>query len=102
MRTILPIWFFMENNSQLTPRVATFFLLVAFGLMVLFVGSVMADQAQCIFFVLSLSAAIVSYFLYRRAPKPPPSDRFSALRKARERRQQRLAEKRQKQQQKKK
>ncbi|MEZ0395223.1 MAG: hypothetical protein ABWK53_02140 [Anaerolineales bacterium] len=102
MRTILPFRFFMENNSELTPRVATFFLLLAIGLMVLFVGSVMADEAQCIYFLLSLAAGFLSFFFYRRSPKPPPSGRFSGLRKLRERRQKRLEEKRQKQQQKKK
>ncbi len=92
----------MEDNSSLTPRVAAFFLLLAIGLMVLFIGSVMADQAQCVYFLLSLISGFLSVFFYRRSPKPPPSQRFSGLRKMRERRKQRLEEKRKKQQQKKK
>jgi Na+-transporting methylmalonyl-CoA/oxaloacetate decarboxylase gamma subunit len=92
----------MEENSQLIGRIATFFLLLGIMLMIIFIGSVLAKQTAFLFFLLSASASFVSYLLYRRAPKPPPSDRFSGLRKARERRLKRLEEKRQKQQQKKK
>ncbi len=92
----------MEDNSSLIPRVASFFLLVSIGLLILFIGSVLADETQGLLLLVSLISGLISYALYRRTPPPPPSDRFSGLRKARERRQKRLAEKQQKRQQKKK
>lgn len=92
----------MEDNAQLVARVATFFLLVSIGLLILFAGSVAARQTQFLLLLVGLTTGLISYSLYRRAPKPPPSDRFSGLRKARERRQKRLEEKRQKREQKKK
>lgn len=92
----------MDDDVQLVSRIATFFLMVSIGLLILFAASVAAHQPQFLFLLVGLTAAVVSYSLYRRAPKPPPSDRFSGLRKARERRRKRLEEKRQKREQKKK
>jgi flagellar biosynthesis component FlhA len=91
----------MEPNSDLAPRVGTFFILVAVTLMVMFVGSDLAKDPQFDLFFLGVAAAFFGYFLRRKAPKAAASGRFGILQKARAKRKERLEKKQQKKEQKK-
>ncbi len=82
-----------EDTGPLAPRVGTFFILVGIMLIILFAASDMARTPDFDFFFLGLLALAVGIFLRRKAPAPPPSGRFSAIRKMRENAKKRKEEK---------
>ena len=63
------------------PRIGTFFLLLGFFLLVLFLGSGFSRQPEFILLLLSLISLVLGFLFRRRAPKKS-SERFSAVRKA--------------------
>jgi hypothetical protein len=91
----------MDSNTELVPRVGTFFLLVAVALMILFAGSDLADDPQFDLFFLGVAAGLFGLFLRRRAPRPAASGRFGIVHKARAKRKENAEKKKQKEQQKK-
>jgi len=64
-----------------TPRVGTFFLLIGFFLLILFLGSGFSKQPDFVLLLISLPALALGYLFRRNAPRKP-SERFSAVRKA--------------------
>lgn len=82
----------MENDT-LAQRLGNFFILMGLLLLVLFVLSHTAQSPQIWYLLGSIGAIVFGYRLYRKAPQPPPSERFSLIRrsrqKARQRREQR-------------
>lgn len=71
------------NRKEFVYRVGTFFLLVGTGLLIFFMLSEAAEQPLFSFFCWSMILLIVG-FLFRaqyKKPGPPPSGRFSVLKK---------------------
>ena len=62
-------------------RMGTFFTLIGIGLFILFGASFMNNAPDFLYFFLGLISVFIGWrFLKRKAP-PPPSERFSTLRK---------------------
>jgi hypothetical protein len=80
----------MNNNSL--PRVGTFFILVGCGLIILFIGSVLAKELSILYILLAAAALFLGFLLRRAAPRPEPT-RFSGIRKLSQRSRQRREEK---------
>jgi Flp pilus assembly protein TadB len=74
----------METPPQHRPRIGTFFLLVGFVLLVLFLASGFSQQPEFIYLFLALACLSVGY-LFRRKVQRPSSGRFNMVRRALER-----------------
>jgi len=71
------------DRKEFIYRVGTFFLLVGTGLLIFFMLSEAKDQPMLNFFCWSMILLIIG-FIFRaqfRRPGPPPSGRFSVLKK---------------------
>ena len=68
---------------DIIPRIGTFFLIIGWGLMILFVGSEFSREANFNYFFLSLLLLFLGSRFRRRAERHE-SSRFSAVRRARE------------------
>jgi hypothetical protein len=82
----------MENNPKHGPRIGTFFLLIGFFLLLLFLGSGFSRQPSFIFLFLSLITLLIGFQFRKKAPRAS-SGRFDMIRKAIEGRRQRKDEK---------
>jgi len=82
----------METPPQHRPRIGTFFLLIGFVLLVLFLASGFSQQPEIIFLLLALACLLVG-FLFRRKVQRPLSGRFNMIRRALERSRMRREEK---------
>jgi len=71
-------------NKSILPRVGTFFILVGCGLLILFIGSVIASALSLRYLVLAAVALFLGFLFRSTAPRPEPT-RFSGIRKARQR-----------------
>jgi cytochrome c biogenesis protein CcdA len=80
----------MDNN--LLSRLGTFFILVGFGFLILFVGSVFARELSILYLLLTAATLFLGFVFQRAAPHPDPT-RFSGIRKASQRSRQRREEK---------
>jgi hypothetical protein len=80
----------MDNN--LLSRLGTFFILVGFGFLILFVGSVFARELSILYLLLTAAALFLGFLFQRAAPRPDPT-RFAGIRKASQRSRQRREEK---------
>jgi hypothetical protein len=78
-------------DENLVARVGTFFILVGFALLIIFVGSILSKDTQGIYLFLS-SAAFLVGFLFRRNKPVNESGRFGIIRRAGEYSRQRRAE----------
>ncbi|MGC8856900.1 MAG: hypothetical protein ACP5QU_08880 [Anaerolineae bacterium] len=70
--------------EELIIRVGTFFILIGFYLLVLFIASDFAKMTDFDYLFLAVLAMGIGWVLQRRRPPPPPAGRFSSLRKLRE------------------
>jgi hypothetical protein len=70
--------------EELIIRVGTFFILIGFYLLVLFIASDFAQMTDFDYLFLAVLAIGIGWVLQRRRQPPPPSGRFSSLRKLRE------------------
>ena len=86
------------QEDPLGPRVGTFFILIGIGLLILFAASDVAPGADVEFdyFFLGVLGVVIGILFRRKAPKPPPSNRFSRLRTMREKSKQRKEDKKKK------
>jgi len=82
---------------ELKLRVGTFFFLVGIGMLLLFVGSVMAHEINLLFLPLGFIALFIGFMLWRKKPTVE-STRFAYLRKVNEQSRQRRQEKEKKNQ----
>jgi tellurite resistance protein TehA-like permease len=82
----------METPPQFRPRIGTFFLLVGFVLLVLFLASGFSQQPEFVYLLLAL-ACLLAGFLFRRKVQRPSSGRFNIVRRALERSRMRREEK---------
>lgn len=82
--------------EDIVPRIGTFFILIAIGLMILFVASDLARQPAFDYFFLALIIFTVGVLFRRRAAPRPPSGRFGLLRRMREARKQEEQQKQEK------
>ena len=80
------------QSSPFNPRIGTFFIMIGFGLLVLFLISGMSNQPDFIFFFIGVGAFIIGY-LFRRRVQRPSSGRFDLIRRAMERSRMRREEK---------
>ncbi len=62
-------------------RVGTFLVLVGIGMLILFVASNSANQANFDYLFWAVLAVTVGLMLRRRKTPPPPSGRFESLRR---------------------
>lgn len=69
---------------DLIPRIGTFFLLMGGGALVLFILSVMGNQANLFFLLIALIGLSLGFAFQRKKEPPPPSDRFGMLRRMNE------------------
>jgi hypothetical protein len=89
----------MDSNSNLLPRIGTFFILIGLGLLTLFVISVMGNETNVIYLLLTIAALFLGY-IFRRKAQPLESGRFGTIRRASERSRQRREERMNKKQKK--
>ena len=87
----------MEHKFELAPRIGTFFIIIGFGLFVLFLGSEFSHQANFNYFFLGLVFTGIGLLFRRRATRYE-SGRFASVQRARERSRKRREERRTKQQ----
>jgi hypothetical protein len=80
----------MEN--KILPRIGNFFILIGCGLLILFIGSVLARETGIRFLLLAAGSMFLGYLFRRTAPHQEPT-RFSSIRKASQRSRQRREEK---------
>ena len=71
----------MEPEFNLRPRVGTFFLLVGFGLLLIFLGSEFSREPDFNFFFMGLGALFLGLLFRRRPGGPPQTSRFQTLRR---------------------
>jgi hypothetical protein len=64
-------------------RVGTFFILIGVGIFILFVASDSANQTNFDYLFWAVLSVTIGILLRRRKPAPPPSGRFSYLRRMR-------------------
>ena len=64
-------------------RIGTFFILIGVGVFILFVASDYAHQTNFDYLFWAVLSVTVGILMRRRKPAPPPSGRFSYLRKMR-------------------
>ena len=67
-------------------RIGTFFLLIGSGIFILFVASDYAGKTNFDYLFWAVLSVTVGIMLRRRKAPPPPSGRFSYVRRLRERR----------------
>ncbi|RME89173.1 MAG: hypothetical protein D6770_05245 [Anaerolineae bacterium] len=72
------------DSDGLIPRIGTFFVIVGVGLIALFAISDFAGMTNFDYFFLGMFVIGLGVLFRRRAAPPPPSGRFSILRKLRE------------------
>jgi len=68
-------------DNDFIARIGTFFLLVSFGFLTLFVASDFAKQPQFDYFFIGLILIVIGFLFRRRATPPASSGRFSGVRK---------------------
>jgi hypothetical protein len=73
------------------PRIGTFFVLIGLGLLTLFVITVMGNEINVVYLLLSIPALFLGYIFRQRKP-PSESARFGMIRRATERSRQRRQE----------
>jgi flagellar biosynthesis component FlhA len=71
-------------GNEFLIRMGTFFYLIGFGLIILFVASFTSSVPDFIYFFLGLISLFIGWRLSRRKTPPPPSGRFATWRKWRE------------------
>jgi hypothetical protein len=79
-------------NKSILPRVGTFFILVGCGLLILFIGSALANALSLCYLLFAAAALFLGFLFCSTAPRPEPT-RFSSIRKARQRSRERREEK---------
>jgi len=62
-------------------RIGTYFLLLATGLLILFIASDVSRMTNYDYLFWSIFLGVVGVMLRRRRPPPPPSGRFSIFRR---------------------
>lgn len=67
-------------------RIGTFFLLIGAGIFILFVASDYAGKTNFDYLFWAVLSITIGIMMRRRKPAPPPSGRFSYVRKLKERR----------------
>jgi len=79
-------------DEDFVPRIGTFFILIGIGLILIFVASQTDGQADFGYLLASLISIVFGFWLRRRRQAPPPSARFSSLKKSREKSRQKKVE----------
>jgi fatty acid desaturase len=79
-------------NQNFLSRIGTFFLLIGFGLLIIFVGSIFAKEINLVYLMAAGIVLFLGYIFHHAAPRPEPR-RFSAIRNARRRSQQKREDK---------
>lgn len=69
------------NQSDFIVRIGTFLMLLGTFFIILFLASDFAKQTDFDWLFLGVSFLLVGFLFRRKAPPPPPSDRFSGVRK---------------------
>jgi cytochrome c biogenesis protein CcdA len=64
-------------------RIGVFFLMIGCLLLILFAGSVVSNEYNLLYLLVGGVAIFLGISFYRRAAPPPPSTRFSSLKKLR-------------------
>ncbi len=67
-------------------RIGTFFLLIGTGILILFIASDYAGKTNFDYLFWAVLSITIGWMLRRRKAPPPPSGRFSYVRRLRERR----------------
>jgi hypothetical protein len=70
--------------DEFIARIGTFFLILGFGLFVLFLASDMADMPQFDYLCLAMLSVSLGWMFRRRKAPPASAGRFSLVRKTRE------------------
>jgi hypothetical protein len=82
------------ERKEFISRIGTFFLLVGFGLTVLFVASDLSGKTNFTYFLFGLASLGYGFYLKRvTAPPPKPSTRFEGIRKFQQKRREAQAKK---------
>jgi len=79
-------------NNNFLHRIGTFFILIGCGLLILFIGSVLAKEPSILYLLLAASTLFLAIVFHRTGPRLEPT-RFSGIRKAKQRAHQRREEK---------
>ncbi|MBT3322043.1 MAG: hypothetical protein HN392_07125 [Anaerolineae bacterium] len=69
------------DEEGFTPRIGTFFIILGIGSVLLFIISDIAKSIAFNYFFIGLLLIGIGIFFRRKAAKPPPSGRFSGLKK---------------------
>ena len=73
----------MENDDPFMVRVGTFFLVLGIGTFILFVLSDIAEKADFDYLFVALLLIGIGWVMRRKKAPPPPSGRFSLLKRFR-------------------
>ncbi len=74
----------VESMTDFIPRVGSFFIVIGFGLFILFIASDSADMPEFDYLCLSIVSIGLGLIMLRRRPPPASAGRFSFVRKTRE------------------
>ena len=67
-------------NNSLLPRLGTFFILIGGGLLIIYIGSILANQTKALYLLFAIAILFLGFLCHRAAPRPT-SSRFSTIRK---------------------
>jgi hypothetical protein len=70
--------------KEFITRIGTFFLLIGIGIFILFIASDYANKTNFDYLFWAVLSVTIGIMLRRRKTPPPPSDRFSYVRRLRE------------------
>lgn len=82
-----------SNQGDFVPRIGTFLILLGVFFFILFLASDFARQPDFDWLFIGMLAVFIGIIFRRKAPAPPPSGRFSLVRKLRENAKRRREEK---------
>jgi len=72
------------NQDDLVPRIGTFLMLLGIFAFIFFLASDFSNQTDFDWLFAGVLLFLIGFVFRRRAPAPPPSGRFSGVRKWRE------------------
>ncbi len=74
----------MDNDDPVIVRMGTFFFVIGVGILILFIASDLADQADFDYFFMAVLLIAIGWVFRRKKAPPPSAGRFAYLKNMRE------------------